>query len=68
MSGTEQTVVADFDEARPQHVLKEAADELLSRDRTTLNLISGRLFVSEGEDTIFQFKLRFLDVEKVSAS
>jgi hypothetical protein len=51
-----------------QHMFQEAADELLSRDRTTLNLINGQLFVSEGEDTIFQFKLRFLDVEKVSAS
>ena len=54
MMGTEQTVVTDFDEARRQHVLEEAADELLRRDRALLNLIGGGFFVGESEVAIFQ--------------
>ena len=38
---TEQAVVAHFDEARWQHVLEEAADELLSREGTGSDLLSG---------------------------
>ena len=35
-------------------MLEEAADELFSGDRTTLNLIGGRLFISESDVPIFQ--------------
>ena len=41
MLGTEQAEVADFDEARGQDVLEEAADELFRAHRGRLDLLGG---------------------------
>ena len=49
LSGAEQTVVTDLDEAWWEDMLEEAADELLGGDGATLELVSGRLFVSESD-------------------
>src|SRR6266540_365009 len=49
MSGAQQAIVTDFDEAVGEHVLEEATNELLGRHLTGLELISGRLFVSESD-------------------
>ena len=54
MSGTEQAVVTDLDEARWEDVLQEAADELLGIEGAVAELVSGRLFVGESDPTIFQ--------------
>jgi hypothetical protein len=55
LGGAEQTVVADFDEARWEHVLEEAADELEGGDSAVLKLVSGGLFVRESDAALFQF-------------
>ena len=39
--GTEQAEVAHFDEARREHVLEEATNELFGGDGRVLELISG---------------------------
>jgi len=49
MSGAEQAVVTHLDEAVGEHVLEEAPDELFRRDGATLELVSGRLLVSESD-------------------
>src|SRR5215203_5466587 len=49
MSGAEQAVVTNLHEAVGEHVLEEATDELFSRDGATLELVRGRLFVSESD-------------------
>lgn len=49
MSGAEQAVVTHLDESVGEHVLEEAPDELFSSDGATLELVSGRLFVSESD-------------------
>jgi hypothetical protein len=54
MSRTEQAVVADFDEARREHMLEETTDELLSGEGATLELVSGRLFVRERDRAMLQ--------------
>src|SRR5712691_8311047 len=54
MSGAKQAVVTDLDEPIREQVLEEAADELCGADRTTLNLISGGLFIRESDVPIFQ--------------
>src|SRR5437870_97435 len=54
MSGAEQAVVTDLDEAVGEDVLEEAADELLSGDGAVLELIGGGLFVSESDGAVFQ--------------
>jgi len=54
MSGAQQAVVTDLDEAVGEHVLEEATDELCGGDGAMLELISGRLFVSESDLTIMQ--------------
>ena len=54
MSGAEQAVVTDLDEAGRQDVLEEATDELLGGDGATLKLVSGGFFVSESHLTIMQ--------------
>jgi hypothetical protein len=54
MLRTEQAEVADFDEARREHVLEEATDELLSRDQTVLELVRGRLFIGESDVAVLQ--------------
>jgi hypothetical protein len=54
MRGAEQTVVTDFDEARWEEVLEEATDELLGGHGGVLELVSGRLFVSESDLAIMK--------------
>ncbi len=54
MSGAQQAIVTDLDEAWWEHMLEEAADELLGGDGATLELISGRLFVSESDRALLQ--------------
>ena len=54
MSGAEQAIVTDLDEAWWEHVLEEATDELLGGDGATLELISGRLFVRESDLAIME--------------
>ena len=54
ITGAEQTVITDLDEARWQDVLEEAADELLGRDGAALELRSGRLFVLKSDVAIFE--------------
>jgi hypothetical protein len=54
MSGAEQAVVTDLDEARWEDVLEEATDELFGTDSSTLELVSGRLFVRESDLAIMQ--------------
>jgi hypothetical protein len=54
LSGAEQAVVTDLDEAGGTDVLEEATDELLGREGATLELVSGRLFVRESDLAIFQ--------------
>jgi len=54
MSGAEQAVVTDLDEARREHMLEEATDELLSGEGATLELVSGRLFVRESNRALLQ--------------
>jgi len=56
ITGAEQTIVTHLDEAWREDVLQEAADELFSGDRTTLNLIGGRFFISESEVAVLQFE------------
>ena len=55
MSGAEQAVVTDFDEAGWEHVLEEATDELLGGEGAALELVSRRLFVSESELALLQW-------------
>jgi len=45
LSGAEQAVVTDLDEAAGEHVLEETTDELFSAEGATLELVSGRLFI-----------------------
>src|SRR5215217_2174402 len=54
MSGAEQAVVTHLDEPVGEHMLEEATDELFRRDGATLELVSGRLFVSESDMAIMQ--------------
>ena len=54
LSGAEQTVVADFDEARWEDMLEKAADELLSTECRVLEFVSGGLFIGESDVPIFQ--------------
>ena len=54
MSGAEQAVVTHLDEPAGKHVLEEAPDELFSSDGATLELVSGRLFVSESDLAMMQ--------------
>jgi len=54
MSGAEQAVVTDLDEARREDVLEEATDELFSGEGATFELVSGRLFVSESDRALVQ--------------
>lgn len=54
VAGTEQTVVTNFAEAWWEHVLQEAADELLGVEGAVLKLVSGRLLVGESNLTICQ--------------
>ena len=49
MSGAEQAVVTDFDEAWWEDVLEEATDELLSGESAVAELVSGGLLVSESD-------------------
>ena len=55
LGGAEQAVVADFDEARREHVLQEAVDELLRAEGAVLDLRRGRLFVRESDLALLQF-------------
>lgn len=54
LSGAKQTVVTDLDEARWEHVLEEATDELFGGDGATLELVSGRFFVGKSDVAILQ--------------
>src|SRR5712691_2934171 len=54
MSGAEQTVVADLNEARGEGVLQEATNELCGSNGAALELLSGRLFVGESNLTVLQ--------------
>jgi len=54
MSGAEQAVVTDLDEAWWEDVLEEATDERLGGEGAMLEMVSGRLFVSESNVAIFQ--------------
>src|SRR5438445_11456073 len=54
MSGAQQAIVTDLDEVRREDVLEEATNELLGGEGTRLELVSGRLFVSESNVAIFQ--------------
>ena len=54
MSGAEQAVVADFDEARWEDMLEEATDELFGGEGAVPELVSGRLFVSESDVAMLQ--------------
>src|SRR5450759_6028562 len=56
ITGTEQAEVADFDEARWQDVLEEATDELFRAHSAVLDLISGRLFISESDVAVLQLE------------
>lgn len=49
MSWAEQAVVTDLDEPVGEHVLEEATNELFGGNSAMLELISGRLFVSESD-------------------
>lgn len=49
ITGTEQPEVAHFDEARREHVLEEATDELFGGHGGVPELISGRFFVGESD-------------------
>lgn len=46
---TKQAIVADLDEAIGEHVLEEAADELLGTDGALFELISGGVFIRESD-------------------
>ena len=54
LSGTEQAVVTDLDEAWWEDVLEEAPDELFSVEGATLELVSGRVLVSESDLAIMK--------------
>ena len=54
LGGAEQTVVADFDEARREDVLEEATDELFGGEGATLELVGGGLFVRESDRALVQ--------------
>ncbi len=56
ISGAEQAVVTDLDEAGWEDVLEEAADELCGGECAVLELLSGRLFEGESDLTIFQLE------------
>ena len=56
MGGAEQTVITDLDEPIGEHVLEEATNELCSADGATLELVSGRFFVSESDRAMVQTK------------
>ncbi len=49
LPGTEQAVVANFNEVRWQDMLEEAANELLGGKGAGLDLIGGRFLVLEGD-------------------
>ena len=55
LSGAEQTVVTNFDEAWREDVLEEAADELCGAHGAVLQLVSGRVLVSESDLALLQF-------------
>src|SRR3989449_7004106 len=54
ITGTEQAEITDFDEARREDVLEEAADELLGGNGATLELAGSRFFVIESDVAIFE--------------
>ena len=54
LGGAEQTVVADFDEARREDVLQETTDELGGGDGAVLELLRGGLFVRESYLALLQ--------------
>ena len=54
LGGAEQTVVTDFDEPIREHVLEEAANELCGGDDAVPKLVSGRLFIGEGDGAVLQ--------------
>ncbi|CAN5530050.1 hypothetical protein BH20ACI3_BH20ACI3_42790 [soil metagenome] len=54
ITGTEQPEVAHFDEARREHVLEEATDELFGGHGGVPELISGRFFVGESDVAVLQ--------------
>ena len=56
LSGTEQTVVAHFDEALGQHVLQEAMDEGSGRQGASSELLGGRFLVLKSDLTVGQFE------------
>ena len=50
--GTEETIVPDFGEATWQHVLEEARDERVHRERHAPGLVGARVGVAEGDATM----------------
>lgn len=54
MSGAEQAVVTNLDEAWWEDMLEEATDELFGGDGAMLELISGRFFVGESDLAIME--------------
>jgi hypothetical protein len=52
ITGTEQPEVTDFAEARREDVLEEAADELFSGERDSLDLFGGGFLVLESNVTV----------------
>ena len=54
ITGTEQTVITDFDEAWWEDVLEEAADELWRGDGARLELVGSRFLVIESDVAIFE--------------
>jgi len=57
ISRAKQTIVTDLDEARWEHVLEEATDELFGGEGAMLELVSGRLFVSESDRAMLQIEI-----------
>jgi hypothetical protein len=54
LSGAEQAIVTDLNEAWREHVLEEAADEFCGGDGAELELVSGRFFVRESDSAIME--------------
>ena len=54
ITGTEQPEVAHFDEARWEHVLEEATNELFGGHGGVPELVSGRFFVGESDVAVLQ--------------
>ncbi len=61
ITGTAQSEVAHFDEARREEVLEEATDELGGGDGAVLKLIRGRLFERESDLALLQLRRRLLE-------